>query len=105
MTPSISSATESVNNDVLCLVNAELGKRVLYLALKNVAEKLDCSTSTIKKWVKLEGFPAPLRMFGQPRWIESEVDAWVEMQNPQRAGRKKFESKLDQDAAAILAQL
>lgn len=106
MIPAIKDATETVHSGVLYQVNSELNKRVLYLSLKNVAAKLDCSTSSVKKWVKLNGFPQPVRMFdNDPRWIEAEVDAWVDSKNPQRGNLRKFQSKLDQDAAAIIASL
>ncbi len=100
-----SHTAESINNDVMCLVNVALKRRSLYLSLKGVCEKLSFSESAIKKWVKNKTFPQPVIIYKHPRWVESEVDTWIEQQNPERLGVRHQATQLEKDGADILAQL
>ncbi len=105
MNSALSVASGLVNEDVLCLVNVALKTHATYLALKGVCEKIDFSQSAVKSWVKAKTFPQPVTIQQKPRWVESEVDTWIAQQNPERLGVKQAVTKLDQDAAAIVAQL
>lgn len=54
------------------------------LSLKRVAETLDVSTKTVRRWIAEGIFPKPVMLPGKlPRWEAGEVDAWVaRSQNP-----------------------
>lgn len=48
------------------------------LRLVAIQEKLGISKATIYRWMKSEGFPAPLRL--GPRavgWTEASIDEWL----------------------------
>ncbi len=94
-----------IGDEVLCLVNVALNSRSIYLGMKGLCEKIDFSQSAIKSWVKDKTFPQPVTIKDKPRWVESEVDTWIEQQNPTRLGVRKAANKLDQDAADIISQL
>lgn len=50
------------------------------LSLKKIAEKIDYSVEQVQRSVVCQpSFPIPIRAHedGHPRWIESEVDAWL----------------------------
>ena len=96
---------EAKNNAVMCLVDMELKKRAIYLGIKSVCEKIDFSRSAIKGWVDSKKFPQPVTIKGKPRWVESEVDTWIEQQNPERLGVRHQATQLEKDGADILAQL
>lgn len=53
------------------------------LTISDLAEKFKFSVGHIKQQIlKLEGFPEPIRFSfkGDPRWIESDVDLFIENQ-------------------------
>lgn len=93
------------STEPLYLVNLAFSERVVYLARKAVCKKLDFTESTIKRWVKEDNFPKPVMIMDKPRWIESEVDTWIERQNPSRLVAVEMANQVAKDAAAIIKNL
>lgn len=51
------------------------------LKIKTVAERIDMSTVTIRRWVADGKFPAPVTLpNGDLRWHEFEVMMWISQQ-------------------------
>lgn len=53
---------------------------VLYLTVKDVARKLNLSTSGIFKFVRQGNFPQGTKFGAARRWLESDIDAWAAAQ-------------------------
>ena len=92
-------------DELICLVNLALKRSEIYLALKGVCAKIGFSQSAIKSWVKVGKFPEPVTIKNKPRWIESEVDTWIERQNPSRLVAVQRANQVAKDAAAITKNL
>lgn len=105
MNDPISSNPIQGSSESLYLVNLAFSERVVYLARKAVCEKIDFTESTIKRWVKTDNFPKPVMIMDKPRWIESEVDSWIERQNPSRLVAVERANQVAKDAAAIIKNL
>jgi len=105
MNDAISSNPIHGSTEPLYLINLALTERVVYLARKAVCMKIDFSESAIKRWVKEDNFPKPVMIMDKPRWIESEVDSWIERQNPSRLVAVEMANQVAKDAAAIIKNL
>jgi len=50
-----------------------------YLTVEEVAEKLRCSTRSIKAWVSKGNFPPPIRIsFTNALYDEKDIVEWIE---------------------------
>ena len=47
------------------------------LSMKSVCMKLDCNKSKIFRLRREGRFPTPMRWGGQVRWLESEIDDYI----------------------------
>ena len=56
----------------------------IYLSPSQAATKLGVSVRTIERWVKDQKMPKPIKINDNPRYINSEIDAMVRHQNPER---------------------
>ncbi|CAD79226.1 hypothetical protein RB11631 [Rhodopirellula baltica SH 1] len=52
----------------------------IMLSEKEVAQKLNVSQSTVKRLCKKFGFPTPVWVGSQKRWLEEMVDQWIAKQ-------------------------
>lgn len=48
-----------------------------YLDIHKVAERVDLSPKTVRRWVRLRRFPAPFRWGKGHAWLESDIDRWM----------------------------
>lgn len=56
-------------------------EKTIYLTDKQVAERYSVARCTVWRWVKKEGFPAPVKLTeGCTRWRDGDVDAWEQRQ-------------------------
>lgn len=54
------------------------------LRRNSLRKYIDASDSTIDRWIKLHGFPKPIPLGGSLAWLQSEVDAWIEVRKASR---------------------
>lgn len=52
------------------------------LKLSDVCTRVGFGVTVIKEWEKHGDFPKPIRVngSGHPRYLESEIDSWIEQQ-------------------------
>ena len=52
------------------------------LKIKEVCDRVGFGVTMVTEWVAQGKFPQPIRPFGNhhPRWLDSEVDAWIQDQ-------------------------
>lgn len=52
------------------------------LRTKEVCDRIGFKITVLSEWVNAGKFPQPIYVFGKghPRFLESEVDAWIEEQ-------------------------
>ena len=52
------------------------------LRAREVCERIGFGATTLREWVNEGKFPQPIQLFGKghPRFLESEVNAWIEEQ-------------------------
>ena len=49
-----------------------------YYTITKMIQKLNCSESTIRRWVKIGKLPAPKQITDRVKgWAKAEVDNWV----------------------------
>jgi len=49
------------------------------LSVKSIAKMLDCSTSAVWKWNRLNSsFPSPIKTGGSTRWRLSDIQTWLD---------------------------
>lgn len=58
------------------------------LSLKRVAERLDVSEKTVRRWMKDGEFPAPTHHLpgGNSRWLEVVVEGWMALLSAGQSG-------------------
>ena len=60
------------------------------LTLNVVRQRTGLSRTTIWRWEKLKKFPQRVYVGARsPRWVESEVDEWIETLKADREGRRE----------------
>lgn len=53
-------------------------KPINLLKLDAVAEKMQTCRSRIYQFMHEDGFPKPMKFGHASRWVESEIDAWLQ---------------------------
>ncbi|MEY8251442.1 MAG: helix-turn-helix domain-containing protein [Colwellia sp.] len=56
----------------------------IYLSPAQAAKKLGVTTRTIERWKLAGKMPQPISINGNPRYLNSEIDAMIRQQNPGR---------------------
>lgn len=51
-------------------------QKAAYLSVKRVAERYDITEDCVRKWVKLEKIPAPIKINGASRWRAEDLELW-----------------------------
>jgi excisionase family DNA binding protein len=81
---------ETIRETVASVVREEIGRFLAdFLPAKGdavftkseVARHLKVSESTIGRWMRLQNDPIPRTKGGHPRFLQSEVDRWLERRN------------------------
>ena len=52
-------------------------EEIRMLSMKSICEKLDCHKSKIHRLRREDKFPVPMVWGGQVRWLESEIDDYI----------------------------
>ncbi|ASY64464.1 hypothetical protein SJ05684_c30400 [Sinorhizobium sojae CCBAU 05684] len=55
---------------------AQLKRSEIYVSARDVMDRYDISRSTLDRWIKKRGFPAPRMIVGKRHFLLSQVDAW-----------------------------
>lgn len=48
----------------------------MYLTIKEVADRYKLTPDCIKKWVRADKFPKPVKLNGSTRWRVEDVEKW-----------------------------
>ena len=95
----------TAENNLVCLVNTALKKSEVYLPIKAVGRKIGFSDKAIKTWEKAGEFPASIVIHGMPRFLESEIEEWVDLQNPVRLAKLAEQKAVAQEAKEFLKSM
>ena len=49
----------------------------LLLSVADVEVRLGCSRATVYRWIKLGGFPEPLKIGAKTKFYTVEIDKWI----------------------------
>lgn len=60
------------------------------IRLPEVMDRVGLSKATVYARIERGDFPAPVRLGASSRWVESEIDAWVEKQIEIRNSAARF---------------
>jgi predicted DNA-binding transcriptional regulator AlpA len=69
--------------DMLVSINKVIKSTEIYYTFKGMCEKLGVSLSTGNRWKKEEKLPAPVKINGQVRYRDSDIESMVLKQNPE----------------------
>lgn len=59
----------------------------MLLTIQDVTKRLNCATSTVYRWMKLEKFPRPMNFGGMVRWTEGDLIRFITEADQRRGDR------------------
>lgn len=72
------------------MISESKTKPLRLISLSEVMDRVGLSKATVYKRIHDGDFPAPVHLGSTSRWVESEIDAWIQEQIETRNAAARF---------------